>query len=124
MDDNEVVFDGSGRTNVDCFIFYFENVAEANTKGEQQPWEVIQYLRGRAFPFYYHTFTTQGELTDKAKDYELVKQALKPEFGMKKDLQVAIEAAISLKTIPGEDLSVFLEKADAAYGEVKFTDKR
>lgn len=122
MADNELLFDGSGRTDVEYYIFYSENVAEVNTKGNQQKRAVIRYILGRAFQFYYHSFTIQGELTDEAKDYKLVKQNLKREFGTEKDLQVAIEVVILLKTSLGESLSAFLENADAVYREVKNTD--
>lgn len=83
--DGKVLFYGSGDSDVDHFMFYFESVAEVDSEGELQAMVFIKYLWGEAFHSYYLRFTVPGELTAEAINYDCVKRAFCEKFGKQRE---------------------------------------
>ena len=86
------VFDGSG--DVRMFLFYFENVAMRGKKQEEKALELLSYLDGKAFEFFFARFTKEGCLTTEGQDFKTIKDALVLEFEEKEELQEIIRRAM------------------------------
>lgn len=122
MSDAEVFSDGSASVGVDHF-FYFENVAEVESVEEERAKIAITYLRKGAFKFYFMQFIKQGQLAEKAKNYENVKEVLQKKSGKKREASTVVAYTVSLQMENHETLLQFIERASQAYEEAKFTEE-
>ena len=89
--------------DIDYFLFYFENIAvrkmakcEGVEEEENKARYLINYLRGRAFEFYFQTFIKNGALTDAGKSYTDAKKVLRQKFDKTKNAQSIVEHALHL----------------------------
>lgn len=76
-------FDGS--SDILMFLFYFEPVGMRGKQGEEKAFELLAYLYGKAFEFFFERFTTGGELTRKGSEFPSVKQEVIDEIEGKKE---------------------------------------
>lgn len=63
-------------------------------------------------------------LTKNAKNYELLKGALKKRFDQRQYLQYVIESVVSLRSKQEESLPSFSDKASRAYKEANFSEEQ
>lgn len=107
INDAEVLFDGSASSDVDHFLFYFEDIAEVESAGEEKARAVIIDLRGEAFKFYFRRFTKQDQLMEEAKIYDAVRAIFRKKYERKRDASTGIENAVLLQMRQHESLLQF-----------------
>lgn len=94
------------------------NLAEIERTGDEKASAVISHVIGPTFSIYFWRFTNLGELMEEAKEYEVVRNAPREEYETKRDKQIVIETAMSLRQHKGQDKSSFLDEASRANHEV------
>ena len=73
-------FDGSKPADFHKFFFVFENVATSGKSDEERAFELLRYLEGDAFDFFYQSFVKNGDISADGSDYQKVKKALVERF--------------------------------------------
>lgn len=81
MAEGAALFDGTSISDVNHFLFYFENVAGAGSVGESCSRELFTYLRGKAFDFYCKDFYEQCRVSLRREKINVVRQILEKGFG-------------------------------------------
>lgn len=56
-------------SNVKTFFFLLENVVLQEKSDEDKAAELLRYLEGDAFDFYYNTFSKDAAMIEAGKDY-------------------------------------------------------
>ena len=82
---SRLVLDGKNDADVAKYFFVYENIVMRSKSDEDKAGELLCYLQGDAFEFYYSstavgvvydTYSRNGKLTDDAGDYQAVKKAM------------------------------------------------
>lgn len=125
MANRKIIFDGGNTTELEYFFFYFEfeNVTTLELSDEKLAHTLFSHLRRRALKYYFKTFTTNGVLLCKGKSYETVKRKPITEFATRKDLQRAIEVALSIQLKAEQLISDITEEVKNAHLQAEFTAK-
>lgn len=84
------MWDGSGPSDVEYFLFNFENVVSVETEGEKKGRPFMTYQRDGAFQYYFHRFSVLGILPEEAANYDFIKEVFKKRFGRRRDAQAVI----------------------------------
>lgn len=106
------VFDGTGDVRV--FFFYFENVAKQNKMDAEKPYELLAYLDGRAFNFFFERFTKNGGTTAEGVDFDVVQSAFFEECEEEEEAHEIIRKAI-METLKSSNLVWSLNVMDSPY---------
>ena len=92
-------FSGASDDSFDVkkFFFYFDNVLMKAEDDKEKAEELLPFLDGLAFDFYYSRFAADDNLTAEAMNYSAVKKAFFEKFQPQEDPEVAIRSAIDLR---------------------------
>lgn len=63
-----LVFDGKQEADVAKFFFVYGNVVVKGKSDEDKSGELLYYLQGEAFDYYYETYSQNGGLKEAASD--------------------------------------------------------
>lgn len=77
--------------------------------------DLISYLRGEAFKFFYKLFMINEELTKEGQNIVIVKDALREKQYEKKNLQIAFKKLTSLQLGSHNDIFNFMEAVKVVY---------
>lgn len=92
-----MIFNRSGSSDVEYFLFYSENVASVETEGEERARAFITYLGSEAFRFYFKCSTKLWKLTEEATNYDFVEQVFDERLRRKQTIWDVIESMVSMK---------------------------
>ena len=81
-DSSKIRFNGT--TNVAKFFFVYEQAVMRTATPKERAAELLSYLDGAAFDFYYDVFAKDGDLTEGAKDFNAVKKPFFEHFKMER----------------------------------------
>ena len=112
-------FDGAKPANVHNFFFVFENVAASGNSEEERVSEILRYLEGDAFDFFYQVFVKNGDISADGSDYQKVKKALVELFAPVESPEDVIRDAPRSFGDP----SGSLRNADRLYEKAGFNDE-
>ena len=115
-------FDRSKPADVHKFFFVFENVATSGKSDRERASELLRYLEGDAFDFFYQAFVKNGDISADGSDYQKVKKALVERFAPVESPEDVIRDAMAARLSFG-DLSGSLHKADRLYEKAGFNDE-
>ena len=115
-------FDGSKPADVHKFFFVFENVATSGKSDEERASELLRYLEGDAFEFFYQAFVKNGYISAGGSDYQKVKKALMERFAPIESPEDVIRDAMAARLSFG-DLSGSLGHAASLYEKAEFNDE-
>ena len=115
-------FDGSKPADVHKFFFVFENVATSGKSDEEGASELLRYLEGDAFDFFYQVFVKNGDISADGSDYQKAKKALVERFAPVESPEHVIRDAMAAR-LSFRDLSGSLRKADRLYEKAGFNDE-
>ena len=115
-------FDGSKPADVHKFIFVFENVAASGKSDEERASELLRYLEGDAFDFFYQAFVKNRDISADALEYQKVKKALVERFGPVGSPEDVIRYAMAARLSFG-DLSGSLRNSERLYEKAGFNDE-
>ena len=107
--------------SVEKFFFYFENVATRGKKPEERVVELLGFLVGEAFHFYYDEYATDGSLSEAGQNYAAVKKAFIERFGKVEAPEEKIQMAVSASLDPA-DLISSLKGMDNLFQKAGFDD--
>jgi hypothetical protein len=93
------VFRGDGSMDVKKFLFLFENVITKGLEPEKKAKEILLYLEGEAFDFYYDKFASGDAILEEAEDYRKVKAALLERFSESRDPETVIRDAVEVSLV-------------------------
>ena len=100
-----LVFDGKNDADVAKFFFVYENVVMRSESDEDRAGELLCYLEGDAFEFYFDTCSRNGKLTDDAGDYQAVKMAMMDRFesvtGPEEHIRRAVSSRLNQRDLLG-----------------------
>lgn len=127
VDGNTILFDGLSESDLDCFLFYVENIRE---KGKMQEMkserdQIIKSLKEATF----HLKNSKSSKVcgdgknSREKKYRNVNATLQKTFDIKNNLQKVINDAIFLKRKPILPTSTFARITGIAYQTVGYTDE-
>lgn len=105
-----MLFDGSSSSDVDHFLFYFENIAEVGSVGKEKARAVVTDFPGDAFKIFLKRLTKQGQLREEAEYYDTIKELLREKYGKKCNTSNAIECDVSLQMQTNETLLQFIKR--------------
>ena len=107
--------------DVKKFFFYFNNVLMKEKRDQKKAKELLPFLDGLDFEFYYSRFAANDTLTAEAMNYTAVKRAFFDKFQLQEDHEVAIRLAIDLR-LQDDDVMSFVKKAESLYSAADFND--
>ena len=108
---SSVTYDRTAEMDVGKFFFVYENVTMRMKSEDEKAAEIICYLEGDAFDFYYETFAQNGLLAEDAKDFDKVKHALVERFAVTEEPEDNIRRAIAAR-LDYQDLIGSLREMD------------
>lgn len=74
-----------GIIDVRVIFSYFENVAMREINKDEKPFELLAFLDGPAFQFYYDRFTRDGMVTEEGIKFNIVRTSFIEEFEEKEE---------------------------------------
>ena len=107
-------FDGSKPADVYKFFFVFDNVATSGRSDEGRASDLLRYLEGDAFDFFYQTFLKNGDICADSSEYQKVKKALVERSAPVESPEGVIRDAMAAR-LSFADLSGSFRNADRLY---------
>ena len=114
-----LVFDSKHETDVVKFFFVYENVVMRGKSDEDKTGELLCYLQGEAFDYYYETYRQDGGLNETARDYGAVKKALHARFESVPEPEENIRLAVASR-LDSNDLLASLNEMDRRFERASF----
>ena len=114
-----LAFDGKREADVAKFFFVYENVVMRGKSDEDKAGELLCYLQGEAFDYYYETYSQNGGLNEAARDYQAVKKALLDRFESVPGPEETIRLAAASK-LDADDLLGSLNEIDRRFDKAAF----
>ena len=114
-------FDESKPADFRKFFFVFENVATSGKSDEARASELLRYVGGDAFDFFYQAFVKNGDIRADGSDYQKVKKALVERFDPVESTEDVIRDAMAAG-LSFRDLSGSLRNSDRLYEKAGFND--
>ena len=111
-----------GEEDARKFFYLFENVLQKGKTDAEKAENLVMYLAGKAFDYYFENFTSENQPTELARNYPEVKRLMLEKFAPKKASAVLMKEAVNLKYTTG-DIKSFVEDADRLYKEAKFNEE-
>lgn len=92
--------DGNGLSFDGCFVgilrflSYYENFVTRGESGDNRAVELLGFLDGERFEFYYDTFALDAKFTEEHRDYSVVIAVFMERFGFSEDPEEHIRQAV------------------------------
>lgn len=122
--EDNVLTDKMPSSNLNYFLFYFGNVAEADSSDNERAVSLIAYLCGCAFQVNYQGFAKKGEMDGEMRSYIIAHADLCEDFRVPRDINKSVEDALSLKLLGKQSAYDVSLKAVETYEEVGFKMKQ
>ena len=113
------MFDGKHAADVAKFFFIYENVVMRGKYDEDKDGELLCYLQGEAFDYYYETYSQDGGLNETASDYQAVKKDLLDRFESVPEPEENIRLAVASR-LDGNHLLASLNEMDRHFEKASF----
>ncbi len=114
-----ITFKGTG--DAGKFFYLYENVVTKGLPESQRSEQIVAYLSGIAFDFYFDRFTSDNAPTEEAKYYGIVEKVTLEKFSTQK-IESEIMREVLTVQYEGGDIPKFLSRADKIYNQAKVGD--
>ena len=114
-------FNGSNM-DVNKFFFIYDNVVKQGKQNDQKALDLITFLYGLAFDFYYETYAEDETLSSVASDYPTVRKALKDKFKVVENPATVIRSAVNA-SLDENHILESLQGLETLYTKAGFNDE-